>query len=115
MPPRAVRPGDIIHARVEFRRRRRGQEFEIGGVAVQRVSGNVEADEFVLVFQALGRFPLRHDRRFGFGLAFAAGAMIYVVIEEVVPETQESGNADAATMGAVCGFIVMMTLDVALG
>ncbi|UCG52603.1 MAG: ZIP family metal transporter [Candidatus Latescibacterota bacterium] len=50
-----------------------------------------------------------------YALAFAAGAMIYVVIEEVVPEAQESGHADAATMGAIVGFIVMMTLDVALG
>jgi ZIP family zinc transporter len=47
-------------------------------------------------------------------MAFAAGAMIFVVIEEVVPEAQSSGNADAATMGAICGFIVMMALDVSL-
>lgn len=50
-----------------------------------------------------------------YALAFAAGAMIFVVIEEVIPEAQESGHADAATMGAILGFIVMMTLDVALG
>jgi ZIP family zinc transporter len=50
-----------------------------------------------------------------FALAFAAGAMIFVVIEEVIPEAQDSGNADAATMGAIGGFIVMMVLDVALG
>jgi len=50
-----------------------------------------------------------------FALAFAAGAMIFVVIEEVIPEAQDSGNADAATMGAIGGFIVMMILDVALG
>ena len=49
-----------------------------------------------------------------FALAFAAGAMIFVVIEEVIPEAQDSGNADAATMGAIGGFIVMMILDVAL-
>ena len=50
-----------------------------------------------------------------FALAFAAGAMIYVVVEEVIPEAQGSGNSDFATMGAMLGFAVMMTLDVALG
>jgi ZIP family zinc transporter len=50
-----------------------------------------------------------------YALAFAAGAMIFVVIEEVVPEAQQSGHADAATMGSIVGFAVMMTLDVAFG
>lgn len=50
-----------------------------------------------------------------YALGFAAGAMIYVVIEEVVPESQQSGNADWATMGFMLGFAVMMVLDVALG
>ncbi len=50
-----------------------------------------------------------------YALSFAAGAMIYVVIEEVVPEAQASGHADAATMGSILGFVAMMTLDVALG
>ena len=50
-----------------------------------------------------------------FALAFAAGAMIYVVVEELVPESQTSGNSDFATMGALLGFALMMTLDVALG
>lgn len=50
-----------------------------------------------------------------YALAFAAGAMIYVVVEEVVPESQSGGNTDAATLGAMLGFGVMMTLDVALG
>ena len=49
-----------------------------------------------------------------YALSFAAGAMIFVVIEEVIPESQSSGNADAATMGAIAGFVVMMILDVAL-
>lgn len=48
-------------------------------------------------------------------LAFAAGAMIFVVVEEVIPESQASGNGDAATMGCMLGFVVMMSLDVALG
>jgi ZIP family zinc transporter len=50
-----------------------------------------------------------------YALAFAAGAMIFVVIEEVIPEAQTGGNADAATLGAILGFVVMMVLDVALG
>ena len=50
-----------------------------------------------------------------YALAFAAGAMIFVVVEEVIPESQRNGNQDLATMGAMIGFAVMMTLDVALG
>ncbi len=50
-----------------------------------------------------------------YALAFAAGAMIFVVIEEVVPEAQRGGNADLATMGGMVGFAVMMLLDVAFG
>lgn len=50
-----------------------------------------------------------------YALAFAAGAMIFVVVEEVVPESHAGGNGDLATLGAIVGFAVMMTLDVALG
>lgn len=50
-----------------------------------------------------------------YALAFAAGAMIFVVVEEVVPESQRGGNTDLATMSAMIGFAVMMVLDVALG
>ena len=50
-----------------------------------------------------------------YALAFAAGAMIYVVVEELIPESQLEKNTDLATMGAMLGFAVMMTLDVALG
>lgn len=48
-----------------------------------------------------------------YALGFAAGAMIFVVIEEVVPESQRDGNADIATIGAMIGFTLMMILDVA--
>jgi ZIP family zinc transporter len=48
-----------------------------------------------------------------YALSFAAGAMIFVVIEEVVPEAQRGGNTDLATMGGMVGFAVMMLLDVA--
>lgn len=50
-----------------------------------------------------------------YALAFAAGAMIFVVVEQVVPESQAGGHTDSATLGAMLGFGVMMTLDVALG
>ncbi len=50
-----------------------------------------------------------------YALAFAAGAMIYVVVEEVIPETQIDKYTDIATLGFILGFIVMMTLDVGLG
>ncbi|MCF7924951.1 MAG: ZIP family metal transporter [Candidatus Izimaplasma sp.] len=50
-----------------------------------------------------------------FSLSFAAGAMIYVVIEELIPESQMMKNTKIATIGAMIGFAVMMSLDVALG
>ena len=50
-----------------------------------------------------------------YALAFAAGAMIFVVVEEVIPESQSGGHGDLATLGTMVGFAVMMTLDVALG
>jgi len=50
-----------------------------------------------------------------FALAFAAGAMIYVVVEEVIPETQRDKYTDIAVLGFIGGFLVMMILDVALG
>ncbi len=50
-----------------------------------------------------------------YALSFAAGAMIFVVVEEVIPETQQDRYTDVATLGFIGGFIVMMTLDVALG
>ncbi|HEY0670837.1 MAG TPA: ZIP family metal transporter [Longimicrobiales bacterium] len=50
-----------------------------------------------------------------FALAFAAGAMIYVVVEELIPEAQQGGHEDIATSATIVGFTVMMILDVALG
>lgn len=50
-----------------------------------------------------------------YALAFAAGAMIFVVVEEVIPESQTGGNADWATLACMAGFAVMMALDVGLG
>ncbi|HAS17298.1 MAG TPA: ZIP family metal transporter [Nitrospiraceae bacterium] len=50
-----------------------------------------------------------------YALSFAAGAMIFVTVEELIPESQHHGNTDIATMGAMIGFVVMMILDVAFG
>lgn len=50
-----------------------------------------------------------------YAMAFAAGAMVFVVVEEALPESQRGGHADLATMGLMLGFVVMMVLDVAFG
>ena len=50
-----------------------------------------------------------------YALAFSAGAMIFIVVEEVIPESQRGGDTDLASMGLIAGFIVMMILDVSLG
>jgi ZIP family zinc transporter len=76
---------------------------QLSGI-VEPVAGVVGAAT-VLVSQAI--LP--------YALAFAAGAMIFVVIEDIIPEAHSRGNIDLATMGAMVGFAVMMTLDVAFG
>ena len=48
-------------------------------------------------------------------MGFAAGAMIFVVVEELIPDSQTNGNTDVATLGLMVGFVIMMVLDVALG
>ena len=48
-------------------------------------------------------------------LGFAAGAMIYVVVEELIPESQSGHHSNIATVGVAMGFALMMILDVALG
>jgi ZIP family zinc transporter len=50
-----------------------------------------------------------------YALSFAAGAMVYVVVEELIPESHREGNVDLATVSLMLGFAVMMVLDVALG
>ena len=50
-----------------------------------------------------------------YALAFSAGAMIFIVVENVVPESHRGGNIDIASIGLILGFIVMMILDVSLG
>ena len=48
-------------------------------------------------------------------MGFAAGALIFVVVEELIPDSQTNGNTDVATLGLMVGFVIMMILDVALG
>lgn len=50
-----------------------------------------------------------------YALSFAAGAMIFVVVEELIPDSQTNGNTDVATLGLMVGFVLMMVLDVVLG
>lgn len=61
----------------------------------------------LLVAQALPLLP--------YLMALAAGAMIFVIVEEVIPESQREGNGDVSTFGVMTGFSLMMFLDVALG
>lgn len=76
-----------------------------------QLSGVVEPAAGVLgAFAVISMRPI-----LPYALAFAAGAMIYVVVEELIPESQLEKNHDASTVGAMLGFAVMMTLDVALG
>ena len=49
-----------------------------------------------------------------YSLSFASGAMIFVVVEELIPDSQTNGNTDVATLGLMVGFVLMMVLDVAL-
>jgi len=76
-----------------------------------QASGTVEPTAAVLgAALVLAMAPL-----LPYALAFAAGAMIFVVVEELIPEAQRHGYTDFATLGALLGFAVMMVLDVALG
>lgn len=76
-----------------------------------QLSGMVEPIAGVLgAFAALSAITL-----LPYALAFAAGAMIYVVVEEAIPESQTGGHHDLATVGTILGFTLMMVLDVALG
>ncbi len=84
----------------------RGRAFFWGqlSAAIEPVAGVIGA-ALVLVSSAF--LP--------YGMAAAAGAMLYVVVEELIPETVRSGAIDVATLGFIVGFTVMMSLDNALG
>jgi len=76
-----------------------------------QLSGAVE----ILAGVAGAALVLQGQALLPYALSFAAGAMIFVVVEEVIPESQQGNNTDLATMGSMLGFAVMMVLDVALG
>jgi ZIP family zinc transporter len=84
----------------------RGRAFFWGqlSAAIEPVAGVIGA---ALVLASSAFLPL--------GMAAAAGAMLYVVVEELIPETVRSGTIDVATLGFIVGFAVMMALDNALG
>ncbi len=84
----------------------RGKSFLYGQLSgiVEPIAGVIGAVTVVLMRPILP-----------YALSFAAGAMIYVVVEELIPEAQLDRKTDVATIGAMLGFAVMMTLDVALG
>jgi ZIP family zinc transporter len=84
----------------------RWRAFNYGQVsgAVEPLAGVLGA---ALVLGAQAALP--------YALAFAAGAMVYVVVEELVPTSQRTGHTDLATLSTLLGFAVMMVLDVALG
>lgn len=69
----------------------------------------------VFFFKTINRKILDSMLGFAAGVMIAAGAMIYVVVEELIPEAQSSGDSDFATIGTMLGFAVMMLLDVSLG
>ena len=83
-----------------------GRSFWYGQLsgAVEPVAGVLGATAVLLVSPLLP-----------YALSFAAGAMIFVVVEELIPESQRHGNTDLATISTMAGFTVMMVLDVALG
>ncbi|MEN8154720.1 MAG: ZIP family metal transporter, partial [Acidobacteriota bacterium] len=72
--------------------------------AVEPVAGVIGAAAVVLIKPMLP-----------YALGFAAGAMIYVVVEELIPESQLAKNTHASTIGTIIGFTIMMILDVSLG
>lgn len=84
----------------------RGRAFFWGqlSAAVEPVAGVVGA---ALVLASSAFLP--------YGMAAAAGAMLYVVVEELIPETVRRGTTDVATLGFIGGFALMMSLDNALG
>lgn len=74
---------------------------QLSGI-VEPISGVIGAAAVILAHSILP-----------YALGFAAGAMVFVVVEEIIPESQRGGNTDLATMGAMVGFAIMMILDVA--
>ena len=88
-----------------------GEETKKRAFAYGLLSGLVEPVGAVLTIVLAGLIvPM-----LPYFLAFAAGAMIYVVVEELIPESQSGEHTNIGTIGVAVGFVVMMILDVALG
>lgn len=97
-------------AAVSFPLRREGMS-KFKAFSYGQASGIVEP--FAAVLGAFAVFIMQP--LLPYALAFAAGAMLFVVVEELIPESQRGDNTDLATLATLLGFAVMMTLDVALG
>ncbi|MCM8801788.1 MAG: ZIP family metal transporter [Candidatus Omnitrophica bacterium] len=67
------------------------------------------------LFALVGAFFVSYfSKILPYALSFAAGAMIYVIIEEVIPETQKEGNIDISTFSFIIGFVIMTILDISI-
>lgn len=98
--------GAIISMPLESEGKSKGKAFIYG-----MLSGIVEPIAAIITILLTGLItPL-----LPYLLAFAAGAMIYVVVEELIPEAQEDGHTNIGTIGVAIGFALMMVLDIALG
>ncbi len=98
--------GAIISMPLKSEGMSKGKAFVYG-----TLSGLVEPIAAILtIFLAKMIVPL-----LPYFLAFAAGAMIYVVVEELIPESQVGKHSNISTVGVAAGFVIMMILDVALG
>ena len=102
---------------LESRTSRRGRPLRQEGLSAGRAflygsaSGVVEPVFGILVVLAAGTIqPLMP-----WLLSFAAGAMMYVVVEELIPEAHLGEHSNTGTLGVMAGFLLMMVLDVALG
>lgn len=84
----------------------RGKAFVLGSL-----SGIVEPIFGILVVLVSGQIAPFMP----WMLSFAAGAMIYVVVEELIPEAHLGEHSNIGTLGVIAGFVIMMVLDVALG
>lgn len=98
--------GAIISMPMRSNGSRKGRAFAYGAL-----SGVVEPAAAFLTILITGVI----EKALPFLLAFAAGAMLFVVVEELIPEASADGDSDGATLGFAVGFLIMMVLDVTLG
>ena len=98
--------GAIISLPLAYSGKSKGKSFFIGVL-----SGLVEPIAGVIAFFVTGLV----SSILPYVLAFSAGAMIFVVIRELIPESQEEGFENISTLGFFCGFLIMMILDISFG